>query len=78
MHMDTTITMRSTKAEMLAHIKQLELRLAEGGRTANELRHKLSVAQGALALKRPTVEHSGQRTIKRWPAGSPPPWAQPR
>lgn len=51
--MDTTITMRNTKQQMLDHIRALESRLMEGGRTLNELRHRISVLEGAKALAAP-------------------------
>lgn len=76
------VSQRNTKAELLAHITKLEERLAQGGRDMADLRHKLSVAQGTIALKEPApnpkrvringlwhdvvVEQTGQCTRKRF------------
>ena len=74
--MDTTITMRNSKAEMFAHIRQLELRNLDAARERVHLRERISVLEGAAALKRdaftPTVQRFGQRTVKRWPSSDAP------
>jgi hypothetical protein len=47
----STITMRNTKAEMLEHIAGLEARLRQGGLDMVQLRTRISVLEGAAALK---------------------------
>lgn len=80
--MDTTITMRNSKAEMFAHIKQLELRAIEAARERVHLRERISILEGSAALKQPApgpkqvringlvhdviVERRGQSTTKRY------------
>lgn len=79
--MDTTITMRNSKAEMLEHIRALELRLTTAAHDAHHMRTRISVLEGTAALKEPAapqqvrlngllhnviVERRGQSTTKRY------------
>lgn len=77
-----SMSMRNTKAELLAYIAALEGRLQQGGRDMQELRHRISVLEGALQLKQPVaepkvvrmhgvdhrveIERHGARTTKRY------------
>lgn len=76
--MDTIITMRNTKSEMLEHIRVLELRCTEAARERVHLRERISILEGSAALRvapparqplKPgevVIERRGQTTIKRW------------
>ena len=74
--MDSIITMRNTKSEMLEHIRALELRCTEAAHERMHLRERISILEGSAALKQPVrqplkpgevhIERRGQTTIKRW------------
>lgn len=50
--MSTTINSRSTKAQLLAHIADLDAQLLAAGRTALELRTQLSIAKASAPAPR--------------------------